>query len=198
MAIIFVIIALLVYIGSVFIFLPGLLIMQFISGTSLKMANFWLWGILISAAIFFIFIILTGNPGAAGGLYLGICILSLFVTIILSLADSTFFKKLIYNTWYWEFAYNLRDNLALQIEKDRALKNPPVIGMVSANNANVRRGPGKEYEVVSSLNKGDEARILLARDEWVLIQYDTNHEGWIHKSLIKLKDLGEIKVKGGD
>uniref|UniRef100_A0A7V1EJ06 Zinc-ribbon domain-containing protein n=1 Tax=candidate division WOR-3 bacterium TaxID=2052148 RepID=A0A7V1EJ06_UNCW3 len=189
------ILALLVYIASVFICLPGLLITQFIFGISLKMGNFWLLGVVFSGAIYGILYLISKDPSMAGKVYLGICIVLLMCTYPLYRCDSLFYKKLIYNTWYWEFIEPIRKDFAREFEKLKVLKEPPIFGFVNAKSANVRKGPGMENEVITTLHKGYKVRILIPQDDWILIQYDSIYEGWMHKSLLKLKDSLETKIK---
>ncbi|MEO0183791.1 MAG: SH3 domain-containing protein, partial [candidate division WOR-3 bacterium] len=75
------------------------------------------------------------------------------------------------------------------------LKEPPIIGIVTAKNVNVRKGPGTENEIIKTLNKGNEVRILIIRNDWVLVRYDSNYEGWIHKSLLTYKDSLKTDIK---
>jgi|GEM_PF-2605693 len=190
-----VILALLVYIASVFICLPGLLITQFIFGISLKMGNFWLLGGAFSGAVYSILYLILKDPLMAGKVYLGICIILLICTYPLYRSDSLFYKKLIYNTYYWEFIMPVRKDLAIEFEKYEILKEPPIFGFVNAKSANVRKGPGMENEVITTLHKGYKVRILIPQEDWILVQYDSIYEGWMHKSLLKLKDSLETKIK---
>lgn len=187
-AILALILALMLYITSVFIFFPGLLIVQMLSDISLKMGIFWVLGIIFSATIFGILYFLLKDPRKTRIVYLTISAILFVPSFILFCKGSIFYKKFVYNTWYWEFILPLREDLSIEIEKQKALEKPPIMAFVSAKSANVRKGPGTEENVINTLNKGKEVRILITRDDWVLVQFDSIHEGWIHKSLLLFVD----------
>lgn len=55
--------------------------------------------------------------------------------------------------------------------------------IVSVETANIRRGPGLNYEVVTQLALGTTLFQLDTKNEWVKIQTRTGVEGWIHTSV---------------
>ncbi len=63
-------------------------------------------------------------------------------------------------------------------EQDRKLMR-----IVSVENANLRKGPGLNYEVVTQLAIGTTLFQLDMKNEWVRIQTRTGVQGWIHTSV---------------
>lgn len=63
-------------------------------------------------------------------------------------------------------------------EQDRKLMR-----VVSVENANLRRGPGLNYEVVTRLAIGTTLFQLDKKNEWMRIQTRTGVQGWIHTSV---------------
>ena len=59
--------------------------------------------------------------------------------------------------------------------------------VVVANVANLRSGPGKEYETVynSPVYKNDCFKILNEYDSWVNVEYEFNVTGWIFRTLLR-------------
>lgn len=55
---------------------------------------------------------------------------------------------------------------------------------IGADNLNARSGPGLEYEVVDTLNKGEVYSIVKEEDEWSQIQLDNDKKGWVANYLI--------------
>jgi hypothetical protein len=51
--------------------------------------------------------------------------------------------------------------------------------------ANVRKGPGSEYAVVSQLQRGNVVTCLNTQRSWCHIRDDRGDSGWIHSSLLK-------------
>ena len=68
---------------------------------------------------------------------------------------------------------------------------PTVFGVVrSARRANVRRGPGTSYGIITSLTPGSGVQILGANDDedWYRVRLEDGAEGWISQSLLELHD----------
>ncbi|MCZ6765526.1 MAG: SH3 domain-containing protein [bacterium] len=74
--------------------------------------------------------------------------------------------------------FSRRALLLIAGEQDRKLMR-----IVSVENANIRRGPGLNYEVVTQLALGTTLFQLDTKNEWVKIQTRTGVEGWIHTSV---------------
>jgi SH3-like domain-containing protein len=65
---------------------------------------------------------------------------------------------------------------------------------VAVNKANVRSGPGKNYEVLWSVGKYFPVDIVKTSGDWRQIRDFEGDAGWIHHSL--LKDVPSVIVKG--
>ena len=61
---------------------------------------------------------------------------------------------------------------------------------ITTDNLNVRKGPGLEYGVLTTLNKGGIYSVLKEEDEWTQIQLQNNEKGWVANYLIN-KNEGE-------
>jgi len=55
--------------------------------------------------------------------------------------------------------------------------------VVSVDNANIRRGPGMNYDVIAHLAMGTTLFQLDTKNEWVKIQTRNGVKGWIHTSV---------------
>jgi SH3-like domain-containing protein len=65
---------------------------------------------------------------------------------------------------------------------------------VAVNKANVRSGPGKNYEVLWSVGKYFPVDIVKTSGDWRQIRDYEGDAGWIHRSL--LKEIPSVIVKG--
>lgn len=59
---------------------------------------------------------------------------------------------------------------------------------VTTDNANVRTGPGTNYQVRMELFKGYPLKVLKTQGEWYKIVDFEKDEGWIHQSIVKTSD----------
>lgn len=50
--------------------------------------------------------------------------------------------------------------------------------------ANVRSGPGTNYEVLFTVEKGIPFKVLKRENNWIHIEHADGDKGWIHKSLV--------------
>jgi hypothetical protein len=68
-----------------------------------------------------------------------------------------------------------------------------------AKQVNFRQGPGSDYEVISSLKPGTQIFIVSLETEndfYNIIDIETDKEGFIHKSFVKLGDIVEKNESG--
>lgn len=68
---------------------------------------------------------------------------------------------------------------------------PTVFGVIrSARRANVRRGPGTNYGIITSLAPGSGIQVLGANDDddWYRVLLDDGDEGWVSQALLELDD----------
>ncbi len=66
------------------------------------------------------------------------------------------------------------------------------IGIVNANNVNVRAKPGLNSTIIGQLNKEEKIKIKEEIEGWYKIEPSKNFTGWVHSDLITFKPL-EIK-----
>ena len=58
--------------------------------------------------------------------------------------------------------------------------------VVLSNTLNVRSGPGKQFEVIDKLKKGDSYLIDRIEGNWVQLAWPV--EAWVYKGLVKIED----------
>jgi SH3-like domain-containing protein len=61
-------------------------------------------------------------------------------------------------------------------------KTPAVITKV--DNCNVRSGPGLNYRVVFTVEKGIPFKVLKREGKWIHIQHSSGDSGWIYSALV--------------
>ena len=66
---------------------------------------------------------------------------------------------------------------------------------VTADNANVRTGPGKKYQVTMELFSGYPLKVLKKQGEWYKITDYEKDTGWIHQSIVKSRDTVIVNAK---
>jgi len=76
--------------------------------------------------------------------------------------------------------------LLVQVERRRELA--PAMGtarVVSVSRANLREGPGAEYDVVATLDHGTVVVQLQERDDWYRVKAKSGVAGWVHSSVVR-------------
>ena len=58
----------------------------------------------------------------------------------------------------------------------------------ATDHLNVRSGPGLNYEIISTLNKGDLYPVLKEEGEWIQINLNDGQKGWVANYLVSVKD----------
>ena len=56
--------------------------------------------------------------------------------------------------------------------------------VVSAKEANVRKGPGTDHPVVFRAYAGVTFKVLAEKGNWLEVQHESGRKGWIFKSLV--------------
>ncbi|HWQ83952.1 MAG TPA: SH3 domain-containing protein, partial [Anaerolineales bacterium] len=66
---------------------------------------------------------------------------------------------------------------------------PRKLAIVLGDSINVRSGPGKEYDILGSADKGEEleARGVSSDQDWFLIYTPDLGEGWVSAPLVSLR-----------
>ena len=52
------------------------------------------------------------------------------------------------------------------------------------NKCNVRSGPGTNFDIVFTIEKGVPLKILDRKKEWIHVRHSDGDKGWIHKMLV--------------
>lgn len=66
---------------------------------------------------------------------------------------------------------------------------------VTVDNANVRVGPGKNYQVVMELFAGYPLKVLKKQGEWYKVSDYENDSGWIHRSIVRPNNTVIVNAK---
>ena len=61
--------------------------------------------------------------------------------------------------------------------------NTPTV-VVKVNRANLRSGPGTQYDLVFDADKGTPFKVLEKKDRWIKVQHADGDTGWIFSSLV--------------
>jgi SH3-like domain-containing protein len=68
------------------------------------------------------------------------------------------------------------------IHKSLLTGEPSVI--VVKDRCNIRSGPGTQYEIVFTVEKGVPFKVLKKEGEWISIVHADGDKGWVHKNLV--------------
>lgn len=56
--------------------------------------------------------------------------------------------------------------------------------IVKSNHCNIRTGPGTQYDIAFTVNKGIPFKVLQTKGKWLEVQHADGDSGWIHKGLV--------------
>ena len=56
--------------------------------------------------------------------------------------------------------------------------------IVKTNHCNIRKGPGTQYDVAFTVDKGIPFKVMQTKGKWLEVQHADGDGGWIHKSLV--------------
>ena len=56
--------------------------------------------------------------------------------------------------------------------------------IVKANQCNVRTGPGTQFSIAFTVNKGIPFKVLQTKGTWLEVQHADGDSGWIHNNLV--------------
>jgi len=56
--------------------------------------------------------------------------------------------------------------------------------IVTTNRCNIRMGPGTQYDVAFTVDKGIPFKVLRTKGQWLEVQHADGDSGWIHKGLV--------------
>ena len=56
--------------------------------------------------------------------------------------------------------------------------------IVKADHCNIRTGPGTQYDVAFTVDKGIPFKVLQTKGQWLQVQHADGDNGWIHKKLV--------------
>ncbi|MDX2139887.1 MAG: SH3 domain-containing protein [Chloroflexota bacterium] len=70
---------------------------------------------------------------------------------------------------------------------------PVLIATVtSANGANVRSGPGTDFNVIAGLRRNAEVVVLEVTEDWLRVQLDDGREGWVSAGLVVIREATPV------
>ena len=80
--------------------------------------------------------------------------------------------------------YQFRD-----FEGDQGWIHKSLIGKISSiitkkEKSNIRSGPGTNFKILFTVEKGIPFKVVNRRDSWIHIQHADGDKGWIHNSLV--------------
>ncbi len=56
--------------------------------------------------------------------------------------------------------------------------------IIKSEKCNIRSGPGTNYDVLLTVDKGVPFKVIGAKGQWVNVEHADGDVGWIHKSLV--------------
>ena len=65
-----------------------------------------------------------------------------------------------------------------------SLLGPIKTVIVKADHCNLRTGPGTQYDIAFTVNKGIPFKVLQTKGKWLQVQHADGDSGWIHKKLV--------------
>ncbi|GAB3050418.1 N-acetylmuramoyl-L-alanine amidase [Virgibacillus ainsalahensis] len=78
--------------------------------------------------------------------------------------------------------------------------SPPVLAneaVVNEDNLNIRSGPGTDYDQIGQAAAGDVYTIIQTRKDWVEIELDKEHSGWVTKEYITINSEDGVEEVNG-
>ena len=77
----------------------------------------------------------------------------------------------------------------VDFEKDTAWIHKSVVGDIEAvitvkTKCNVRSGPGTNFDVLFTVDKGIPFKVLKKKGKWLNVVHGDGDEGWLHESLV--------------
>jgi len=109
----------------------------------------------------------------------------------LSKSDSV---KVIERRYSW-FRILLPRKASLYVNKDYVVltSDEKGIGIINANNVNLRAGAGTRYSIIGQISKPEKISILSEEAGWYKIEPPYGTTGWMHSSQIALAEENEVK-----
>ncbi len=72
--------------------------------------------------------------------------------------------------------------------------NPALVGVVSENSVNMRKGPGSAYDRMGSLNAGTEVSLLARHKDWFRVQLGNGTKAWVFSDLLNVAPMARRRV----
>jgi uncharacterized protein YgiM (DUF1202 family) len=72
--------------------------------------------------------------------------------------------------------------------------NPPLVGSVTENAVNIRKGPGSAYERVGSVNAGAQVTLLARHKDWYRVQLGNGTRAWVFSDLLNISPMAVRRV----
>ena len=96
--------------------------------------------------------------------------------------------ELMQNQNYAASVYYANRAIRLLVQAERRHELAPAMGtarVVSVARANVREGPGAEYEILTTLDLGTVVVQTQERDDWYRVKAKSGVAGWVHSSVVR-------------
>ena len=65
---------------------------------------------------------------------------------------------------------------------------------VTSSKANLRSGPGMEYQVIAKVTKGKSLDVVEKKGDWLKVRQKGGKEGWVHRELVKITSPTTLHV----
>lgn len=72
--------------------------------------------------------------------------------------------------------------------------NPPMVGVVTANSVNLRKGPGTAYATVGTLSGGEQVDLLAYHGEWFRVAAADGTTAWLFGDLVNMEPMVQRRV----
>ena len=94
------------------------------------------------------------------------------------------------------FRREVADAGAAVVEAAQAIPdpNPPLVGTVTENAVNLRKGPGSAYDRLGSIDAGLGVSLLARHKDWFQVQLTNGTKAWVFSDLLKVSPMAVRRV----
>lgn len=118
------------------------------------------------------------------------------VTLIQQYQDWLFVDSGDLNGWVKTEFLDIAPNIIERVPAATSIPdpNPALVGLVSENQVNLRRGPSSDYERVDRVNAGAEVSLLARHKDWYRVEYASGKKAWIFSDLLQVSPMVQRRV----
>jgi len=80
--------------------------------------------------------------------------------------------------------YKVNDFLGREGWVEKSAIAPARTVVVKSASGNVRNGPGIDHKILFRAKQGVAFKVLERKDDWLMIEHESNRAGWISRSLV--------------